>query len=290
MRNIKLTLAYDGSDFHGWQIQPGQPTIQGLLSEILRQLTQEHVVPYGAGRTDAGVHAWGQVANFSTRSVLTAGDFARALNALLPPAIRIRAAEEVGPDFNARRLAQAKTYIYRIYRGRVVPPFHWRYVLHDPYPLDFSAMAEAARAFAGEHDFTSFAASSGSDQTDQDRLTVRTVYRSEMLACGPESPHPSARPSPHLSIDSPPAALPWPVPGPEEWVYIVRGKSFLRHTVRKIVGALLEAGRGRIHPSDIPRLFELRDRTRSGPTAPPQGLCLLCVEYPDPTNLLGPPL
>jgi len=290
MHNIKLTLAYDGTDFHGWQIQPGQPTIQGLLAEVLQQLTQEHIVLYGAGRTDAGVHAWGQVANFSTRSPLTVGDFARGLNALLPPAIRIRAAEEVGPDFHARRLAQAKTYIYRIYRGRVVPPFYWRYVLHDPYPLDFAAMAEAARAFAGEHDFTTFAASSGSEEIDQDRITLRSVYRSEMIAGHDESSGPSAAPSALPAAGLPPDDLPWPIPGPDEWVYIVRGKSFLRHMVRKIVGALLEAGRGRIQPTDIPRLLDLRDRTRSGPTAPPQGLCLLSVEYPDPTNSLGPPL
>jgi len=283
MHHIKLTLAYDGTDFHGWQIQPGQPTIQGLLSEVLQQLTQEQVVVHGAGRTDAGVHAWGQVANFSTESALSANDFSRGLNALLPPTIRIRAAEEVGPDFHARWLAQAKTYSYRIHRGRVVPPFHWRYVLHDPYPLDFAAMAEAAHAFTGEHDFTSFAASSGSEEIDRDRITRRTVFSSEMIACIGEVFRSAA-----LSSAGPyPADLPWPLPGPDEWVYVIRGKSFLRHMVRKIVGALLEVGRGRVHPSEIPRLLELCDRTRSGPTVPPQGLCLLSVEYPDRTDSLG---
>lgn len=279
MRNIKLTLAYDGTDFHGWQMQPGQPTVQGLLTEVLQQLTQQSVVVQGAGRTDAGVHAWGQVANFSTRSDLAPGDFARGLNALLAPSIRVRAAEEVGPGFHARWNALAKTYVYRIYRGRVVPPFHWRYVLHDWEPLDFAAMAEAAGAFVGVHDFTTFAASSGSEDVDQDRLTRRDVYQSQMLACGQAS----AAPSPELL----PGDLPWPLPGPDEWVYAVRGKSFLRHMVRKIVGALLEVGRGRLQPSDIPRLIELRDRAQSGPTAPPQGLCLASIEYPDPTNSLG---
>jgi tRNA pseudouridine38-40 synthase len=277
MRNIKLTLAYDGSDFHGWQIQPGQPTVQGLLSETLGQLTQRPVVLYGAGRTDAGVHAWGQVANFSTSSGLTPNDFARGLNALLPPSIRIRAAEEVGPDFHARWQAQAKTYIYRIYRERVVPPFHWRYVHHDAGPLEFAAMAEAARFFVGEHDFTSFAASSGSEDVDQDRLTRRTVYHSEMLACGLAA----------ASADLLPGDLPWPLPGVDEWVYVIRGRSFLRHMVRKIVGALLEVGRGRLQPADIPHLIEMRDRAQSGPTVPPQGLCLVSIEYPDPTNSLG---
>jgi tRNA pseudouridine38-40 synthase len=273
MRNIKLTLAYDGTDFHGWQIQPGQPTVQGLLAEVLQQLTQQFVVIYGAGRTDAGVHAWGQVANFSTPSSLAPNDFARGLNALLPPSIRIRAAEEVGPDFHARRSPEAKTYIYRIYRGRVVPPFIWRYVHHDAGPLDFAAMAEAARAFVGDHDFTSFAASTGSEEIDQDRITRRTILNSEILACG-------------LTVAPPatllPGDLPWPLPGAGEWVYVVRGRSFLRHMVRKMVGALLEVGRGRLQPSDIPRLIELRDRTQSGPTAPPQGLCLAAIEYPDP--------
>jgi tRNA pseudouridine38-40 synthase len=285
MRNLKLTLAYDGTNFHGWQIQPGQATIQGLLTEKLRQITQEAVIVYGAGRTDAGVHAWGQVANFFTASALAPGEFARGLNALLPPAIRIRDAVEVGPDFHARWQSQAKTYVYRIYRGKAVPPFHWRYVLHDSYALDFDAMAEAARAFVGEHDFTTFAASSGSEEVDQDRLTQRAVYSSDLIACGKEQPSPSARD--FMSIS--PGDLPCPLPGPHEWVYVVRGKSFLRHMVRKMVGALLEVGRGRLAPCDIPRLLELRDRTQSGPTAPPQGLCLLSIEYPDSTNSLGSP-
>jgi tRNA pseudouridine38-40 synthase len=278
MRNIKLTLAYDGTDFHGWQIQPGQPTVQGLLVQILEQLTQHPVVIYGAGRTDAGVHAWGQVANFSTPSALTPNDFARGLNALLPPSIRIRAAGEVGPDFHARRSPEAKTYIYRVYRECVVPPFVWRYVHHDAGPLDFAAMAEAARAFVGEHDFTSFAASSGSEEIDRDRIMRRTILNSEMLACG-------------LTITPParllPGDLPWPLPGADEWVYVVRGRSFLRHMVRKMVGALLEVGRGRLQPSDIARLIALRDRTQSGPTAPPQGLCLASIEYPDPADSFG---
>jgi tRNA pseudouridine38-40 synthase len=279
MHNVKLTVTYDGTDFHGWQVQPGQPTVQGLLTEVLRQITQEAVTVYGAGRTDAGVHAWGQVANFSTSSTMAPGEFTRALNALLPPSVRVRAAEEVAPNFHARWSAVAKTYAYRIYRGRVLPPFHHRYVLHEYGSLDFAAMAEAAAAFVGEQDFTSFAASSGSEEVDQDRLTRRTVYQSEMLACGQSS----AAHSPELML----GGLPWPVPGPDEWVYAVRGKSFLRHMVRKIVGALLDVGRGRLQPSDIPRLVELRDRTQSGPTAPPQGLCLASIEYPDPTNSLS---
>jgi tRNA pseudouridine38-40 synthase len=241
-----------------------------LLTETLRQITQESITVYGAGRTDAGVHAWGQVANFSTASRMTPAEFARALNALLPLSVRVRDAEEASPDFDARWHAQAKTYIYRIYRGPVVPPFLWRYVLHDHGSIDVSAMAEAARAFVGEHDFTSFAASSGSEEVDQDRVTQRVIWQSELLACGlPEGNVRSLLPT----------DLPWPLPGSNELVYVVRGRSFLRHMVRKIVGTLLEVGHGRLRPSDIPRLIEARDRTRSGPTAPPQGLCLLGVEY-----------
>src|ERR1039458_135558 len=181
MRNIKLTLAYDGTDFSGWQIQPGQQTIQGSLTDVIAKLTQCQPMIYGAGRTDAGVHAGGQVANFKTESPLSAADFQRACNALLPASIRVVGSEEVGPEFHSRWNALAKTYRYRIFRGRVVPPFLWRYVQHDPYPLDFAAMAEAARRFEGEHDFTSFAASTGSEEDDRERIARRTIYRSEFL-------------------------------------------------------------------------------------------------------------
>jgi tRNA pseudouridine38-40 synthase len=260
MRNIKLTLAYDGTDFSGWQIQPGQPTIQGALTDVAEKLTQCRLMIQGAGRTDAGVHAYGQVANFKTQSSLGAGEFQRAFNALLPASIRVVAAEEVGPDFHARWDALAKTYRYRIFRGRVVPPFLWRYVQHEPFPLDFGAMAEAARKFEGEHDFTSFAASTGSEENDRERTTTRTIYRSELLR----------------TVCEDPAA------GTEEWVYVIRGKSFLRYMVRKMAGTLVDVGRGKLKPEDIPELFALRDRSKSGPTMPPHGLCLAEVEYPDP--------
>src|SRR5712692_8535259 len=226
MHNIKLTLAYDGTDFHGRQIQRGQPTIQGTLTDVVRKLTGEKPTMHGAGRTDAGVHAAGQVAHFKTHSELTPAEFERAFNALLPPAIRVLAAEEVGPEFHARWQAQAKTYHCRIYRGRVVPPFEWRYVLHYPYPLDLPAMAAAAGEFEGEHDFTSFAASSGSYDDDRERTTSRVIYRSAV--------------------------------------------------------EVTDDGRGKLSPADIPRLFEMRDRSRSGPTVPPQGLCLVQWSIPIP--------
>ncbi len=180
MRNIKLTISYDGTNFHGWQIQPGLPTIQGLLNDAACTITQEKIVVHGASRTDSGVHALGQVAHFKTLSGLPASEFQRALNALLPPAIRIVDAEEVGPEFHARWLAQAKTYRYRIYRGQVLPPFDYGRALHYPWPLDEDAMATAARQFAGEHDFTSFAASSGSEEDDGGRNMVRVIHSSEL--------------------------------------------------------------------------------------------------------------
>jgi tRNA pseudouridine38-40 synthase len=272
MHNIKLTLAYDGTDFHGWQIQPGQPTIQGTLTQVLRTLTQEELTVHGAGRTDAGVHALGQVAHFKTRSELAPAEFQRACNALLPPSIRVVAAEEVGPDFHARWHALAKTYQYRIYRGRVVSPFLWRYALHYPYPLDVEKMMAAGRQFEGEHDFASFAASTGCEEDDWERTTVRVIYRSELL-CGRSTP-------------GPPGSVVISSGAEEELVYCVRGRSFLRFMVRKIVGTLLDVGRGKLAVEDIPRLFELRDCSRAGPTAPPHGLCLVSVEYPDPTASL----
>jgi tRNA pseudouridine38-40 synthase len=251
MRHFKLTIAYDGTEFHGWQIQANKPTIQGEIADVLRRLTQESVQLHGAGRTDAGVHALGQVASFRTQSALSAGEFQRALNALLPQAIRIVGTEEVGPDFNARWSARAKIYRYRLYRERVVPPAIWRYVLHYPFPLDEDAMRIAASRYVGPHDFAAFAASTGSEEDDKERSTVREIYSSELIR----------------SEDG------------EELVYTVRGRSFLRYMVRKMVGTLLEVGRGKLTPDDILRLYQSRDRSKSGPTVPPQGLCMVSVEH-----------
>ena len=259
MRNLKLTIAYDGAGFHGWQLQPGLPTIQGAIAGAASQITQEKIFVHGASRTDTGVHALGQVAHLRTKSGLSVAEFQRALNALLPPAVRIVAAEEVGPDFHARWQAQAKTYRYRIHRGQVLPPFEYQRALHYCGPLEEAAMAEAARQFEGEHDFTSFSASSGSEDDDREREVVRVIYSSEIIRD----------------------------PDRDELAYVVRGRSFLRYMVRKIVGTLLEVGRGRLAPSDLPAIFEARDRSRSGPTVPPEGLYLISLEYPDPTDSLA---
>jgi tRNA pseudouridine38-40 synthase len=251
MRYFKLTIAYDGTDFHGWQIQSNRPTIQGEIVNVLRRITQDATVLHGAGRTDAGVHALGQVGSFRTKSPLSAAEFQRALNALLPPTIRIMKADEVGPDFNARWSARGKIYRYRLYRGKIVPPMLWRYVLHYPFPLDEDAMRDAAARFVGLHDFTSFAASTGSEEDDKERSAEREIYSTELTRS----------------------------PDDEELVFTVRGRSFLRYMVRKMVGTLLDVGRGKLKPEDIDRLYELKDRSISGPTVPAQGLCMVSVEH-----------
>ena len=265
MKTIKFTIAYDGSNFHGWQMQPGVPTIQAALVDVARKITEEKIFVYGASRTDAGVHALGQVAHFKTRSGLSAAEFQRAFNALLPPQIRIMEAEEVGPDFHSRWQALGKTYQYRIFRARVVPPFEYGRVLHYPWPLDEAAMCDAARLFEGELDFTSFAASSGSDDDDRDRNMLRVIHQSEIQrTANAASNYPS-----------------------DELVYTIRGRSFLRYMVRKIVGTLLDVGRGKLTVSNVSEIFAARDRARSGPTAPSEGLYLMSIEYPDPTASLN---
>jgi len=251
MRYFKLTTAYDGTDFHGWQIQANKPTVQGEIVSVLRRLTQENTQLLGAGRTDAGVHALGQVASFRTQSALSAMEFQRALNALLPPTIRIVEMEETGPDFSARWSAKGKIYRYRIYRGKVVPPLLWRYVLHYPFPLDEEAMKAAAARFVGLHDFTSFAASTGSEDDDKERNMLREIFAAEVQR----------------------------TEGGEELWFTVHGRSFLRYMVRKMVGTLLEVGRGKLTPGDIDRLYEIKDRSKSGPTVPPHGLFMVKVDH-----------
>src|SRR5271166_5328406 len=158
VRNLRVILSYDGSDFAGWQVQPGRTTVQGALASAIGRLSGENVLPQGSGRTDAGVHALAQVASFLTASVIPAENWLRALNDILPASIRVLEFSEAAPDFHARKSALAKTYRYRIYRGAVCPPFLARYVWHYPYPLEEAAMVAAAGVVVGEHDFTSFAA------------------------------------------------------------------------------------------------------------------------------------
>ncbi len=280
MRNFKITICYDGSEVFGWQMQPGKATVQGALVEVASKLTQENVQVLGSGRTDAGVHALGQVAHFKTASEsLDARGFLRAFNALLPASVRVVDAEEVGPKFNSRHDAVAKTYQYRIYRGKILSPFERKYVMHDPYPLDVAAMAEAARHFEGTFDFTSMAASTGDEELDEKRVTTRAVYSSRFFARRRDLFSREgflAGASADVIGDSAEDAAKSEA---DELVYVVRGKSFMRYMVRKMVGTLLDVGRGKLKAGDIPEIIAAKDRAKSGGTAPACGLYLVAVEY-----------
>lgn len=248
MRNLKLILAYDGSEFCGWQVQPDSVSVQGVLASAIGRITGEKVLPQGSGRTDAGVHALAQVATFQTNSVIPAANLVTALNDILPASIRVGEASEVPADFHARKSAKAKTYRYRMYRGAICPPFLARYVWHYPYPLDFEAMAAAALAIEGEHDFTSFAA------VDPERgaaitSNVRGVSFSRWRRDG------------------------------DEFIYEIKGSGFLHHMVRNLVGTFLLVGKGTLKVSDMAAILEARNRSAAGATAPAHGLYLVNVEY-----------
>lgn len=265
MRNIRLTLAYDGTDFHGWQRQPNLPTIQECLESALSRLVGEAARVWGSGRTDAGVHAANQVANFKTACPIPCANLAKALNDLLPPSVRIKEAAEAGPDFHARYHARSKTYRYRILLAPVCSPFLWRFVCHHPYPLDARAMAEAARYFEGTHDFTSFAAAGGEEEGGRGEANAASSERSREAGSG--------------MVRTVFASRLTERPGTSMLIYQVVGGGFLHHMVRNMVGTLMEVGRGRLAPADIPRVLKARDRTLAGPTAPAAGLCLMKVEY-----------
>lgn len=248
MRRIRITLAYDGTDFHGWQVQPGLPTIQGTLESVVAGIEGRAVHVAGSGRTDAGVHALAQVAAFSLENPIPVANLRKAMNRLLPASIRVLAAEEAAPDFHPRFQALAKTYEYRIVRAEVCRPWEWRYVYHHPYPLDLDRMRACAPVLEGEHDFTAFAAS---DERDEEgRTKVRTIF--------------------HSTLESLPDRL----------IYRVRGSGFLKHMVRNIAGSLLEAGRGNLDESGLRALLLPGCARPAGPTAPAKGLFLVSVEYP----------
>ncbi|MGA8151746.1 MAG: tRNA pseudouridine(38-40) synthase TruA [Terriglobales bacterium] len=250
MRNLKLTLAYDGSDFSGWQVQPDGETVQGTLASAIGRITGEKVLPQGSGRTDAGVHALGQVASFTTVSPIPAENLAKALNDILPASIRVLEAVEAAADFHARKSARAKTYRYSIYRAPVCPPFLARYVWHYPYPLDEGAMQQAAGLVVGEHDFTSFAAVDAERGREAEPVSnVRQIFASS-----------------------------WQIEG-DEFVYHVSGNGFLHHMVRNLVGTFLLAGKGTLTPPDIAGILQARNRSLAGATAPASGLFLVDVKY-----------
>ena len=262
MRNIKLILAYDGTDFSGWQRQPNLPTVQECVENAVKRVTGFQSIIYGSGRTDAGVHAAAQVANFKTECRIPCTNLVKALNDALPPTVRIKAASDVALDFHARYGAKSKVYRYRILQSPVCSPFLCRFVYHYPYPLDHPAMARAARLLEGKHDFTSFAAVGGEKE-------VRS-QESEARMRGNDS-HEMTREifSSRITRRQKLSML----------CYDVRGSGFLHHMVRNIVGTLLDVGRGKLAPEDILRILKARDRSAAGPTAPAQGLCLMKVEY-----------
>lgn len=250
LRNIKLVLTYDGSEFCGWQVQPNSATIQGTLASAIGRITGEKVLPQGSGRTDAGVHALAQVASFVTESPIPAENFVKALNDILPPSIRVLEANQAPPEFHARKAAQGKVYRYRIYRGGICPPFLARYVWHYPYPLDESAMQQAALLVIGEHDFTSFAAVDPERNCDEEEASnVRRIFQSIWESQG------------------------------DELTYIVRGNGFLHHMVRNLVGTFVLVGKGSLQAQEITGILQARKRSSAGATAPASGLFLVKVDY-----------
>jgi tRNA pseudouridine38-40 synthase len=243
VRRLKLTIAYDGSRFVGWQRQAEGESIQGLIEDALAAIEGARVTVHGAGRTDAGVHALGQVASVGVASRHDTATLTRAINAQLPADIRIRAIDEVDERFHARFSARSKCYRYRFHTAPVADPFERAYAWHLPEPLDVHAMRAAASLLVGTHDFKAFQSSGGATTA-----TVRTITRSEL------------REGVML-------------------VYEVCGNGFLRHMVRAIAGTLVDVGRGRREPATITTLLHGGGRSDAGRTAPPHGLFLVSVDY-----------
>ncbi len=242
MKTYKLTIGYDGTEFHGWQRQPDKRTVQGALEESLLKITGKRISVHGAGRTDAGVHARGQVASFRASLKFEEESLRRALNAVLRDDVRIQYLEQAGPDFHARKSAKSKIYIYRIIHAQLINPFDFRYALHWPYPLRLRAMRTAAAAFVRRADFSAFS-------SNRELNPVRSVLRSTLHKTG------------------------------NEIVFSVEANGFLRYMVRTLVGTLLEIGQGKYPPGRVEEIFVRKDRSLAGPTAPAKGLCLVKVLY-----------
>ena len=244
MPTFKITLEYDGTNYHGWQVQPNLPTVQGTLEAVISQVAQHKTNVTAAGRTDAGVHALAQVAHFSTTARLTAEEWQRALNGLLPPDIAVQALEEVPDSFHARYSAKSKLYRYRIFARVQRSALSRSKILHYPYPLDLDAMEVAARALIGTHDFTSFQGSPTDNENPVCTITKLTVDRFG-----------------------------------DEVIFEVEGNRFLKQMVRTMVGTLLEVGRGKLQAGEVAEILAAKDRTKAGPTAPAHGLYLVKVDY-----------
>lgn len=243
-KRVRLWVAYDGTNYHGWQLQENGVTVESVLNRALEELLGEEIRVIGASRTDSGVHALENVAVFDTGSPIPAEKICHALNARLPEDIRVQRSEEVGADWHPRHCSSKKTYEYRIYRGEISQPVRRLYTCHTYRELDVEAMRRAASCLEGEHDFKSFCQTGG-----QTRTTVRRIYRLELEEQGPEL------------------------------VIRVTGAGFLYNMVRIIAGTLMEVGVGRIPPEEIRTILEKRDRSAAGPTAPAQGLTLVKYEF-----------
>jgi tRNA pseudouridine38-40 synthase len=247
MRRIRITVSYDGTEFHGWQVQPGLPTIQSELQKVIGEIEGRPTEVAGSGRTDAGVHALAQVAAFSIENPIPIDNLRRAMNRLLPRSIRVTSVQEADPEFHPRFAAKAKTYQYRIWRAEVCPPMQRLYVWHHPYPLNEARMAEYAPVFEGEHDFSAFAASDEKDALGATK--VRRIYASCMWREG------------------------------DELIYQVRGGGFLKHMVRMIAGTLVEVGKGNLDRDDLIERLRPGFVGKSGPAMRACGLRLISVEY-----------
>ncbi len=256
-RNIRLLIAYDGTGYSGWQRQNDTATIQGSLEDRLATMTGAAVTLHGAGRTDAGVHALGMVANFNTSSTIAAKGFLRGLNSMLPPDIRILAVNDVQTTFHSRFDATGKAYRYDILTGRVLMPTERLYALHVPGPLDIDRIRACLHHLAGSHDFSSFEASGSREPgRPNGRGAVRTIYRADFFPCSGRD---------------------------DAWSFRFTGDGFLRHMVRNFVGTLIEAGAGKMTPEEFLAILQGRNRCLAGPTAPARALFLEQVFYPEGT-------
>ena len=247
MRRIKIQISYDGTDYHGWQVQPGLPTIQGVLEQVFGEIEGQAVQVAGSGRTDAGVHALAQIAALTMENPIPMENLRRAANRLLPPDIRVTHVDEAAMDFHPRFQAKAKTYEYRIFRGEICAPFERRYVYHHPYQLALEEMTRLAPLIEGEHDFTGFAAADDRDALGASK--VRTIFCSKLTKEG------------------------------ERLTYRVTGSGFLKHMVRNLVGVLLEIGKGNVDRAALLERLQPGCPIPPGPTVPARGLFLVSVEY-----------
>lgn len=278
-QNWRLTLAYDGTDFRGWQVQPREATVQGELQSALGRTVGENPLPQGSGRTDAGVHALAQVASFTLKAPIPPENLRQALNHTLPPSIRVMDARHAPMWFHARHSALAKTYEYRIFRGDICPPFLARYVLQWNVAINFEVLETSARIFQGQHDFQSFSAN------DPDQAHRDSGLPPEDLHDGSAYRSPAPVIAPGSTVRTIYSSL-WErrqIEAAEILVYTVRGNGFLHHMVRNLVGTMLDAGRGYLRAEALADILDARRRSAAGPTAPARGLFLQSVEYPEET-------